>query len=300
MLWDDFRRSANVEDRRDSGPMTGGGMGGGSGLGIGGLIIVGLISWALGIDPRVLIGGLEAVQGQGPQQQQGPAPASKTGTPADQQGQFIAAVLGDSEDRWTEIFRQQLGRSYQPPRLVLFRGSTRSGCGFAQAAMGPFYCPQDQRVYLDTSFFNDLQNRFRGCSGKACQFAQAYVITHEIGHHVQNLLGILPKVQQAQQSMGTSQRNAAQVRIELQADCFAGVWANHSQQKWKFLEQGDIEAALQTASAIGDDRLQKQAQGYVVPDSFTHGSGAQRMQWFQTGFKSGSVNDCNTFGAGAT
>jgi predicted metalloprotease len=300
MQWDDFRRSANVEDRRDSGPMVGGGGMGGSGLGVGGLIIVGLISWALGIDPRILIGGLSMVQGPGSQQQQGPMPASKTGTPADQQGQFIAAVLGDSEDRWTEIFRQQMGRSYQPPRLVLFRGATQSGCGFAQSAMGPFYCPRDQRVYLDTSFFNDLQNRFRGCSGKACQFAQAYVITHEIGHHVQNLLGILPKVQQAQQSMGQSQRNAAQVRVELQADCFAGVWANRSQQKWKFLEQGDIEAALQTASAIGDDRLQKQAQGYVVPDSFTHGSSAQRMQWFQTGFKSGMVNDCNTFGAGAS
>jgi predicted metalloprotease len=295
MLWDDFRRSANVEDRRDSGPMMGGG-----GLGIGGLIIVGLISWALGIDPRVLIGGLETVQGQGSRQQQGPMLASKTGTPADQQGQFVAAVLGDSEDRWTEIFRQQLGRIYQPPRLVMFRDATQSGCGFAQAAMGPFYCPQDQRVYLDTSFFTDLERRFHGCSGKACQFSQAYVITHEIGHHVQNLLGILPKVQQAQQSMGTSQRNAAQVRIELQADCFAGVWANRSQQKWNFLEQGDIEAALQTASAIGDDRLQKQGQGYVVPDSFTHGSSAQRMQWFQTGFKSGSVNDCNTFGQGAT
>jgi predicted metalloprotease len=300
MLWDDFRRSANIEDRRDAGPMTGGGGGMGGGLGIGGLIVVVLISWALGIDPRILIGGLEMVQGQGSQQQQGPMPASKTGTPADQQGQFVAAVLGDSEDRWTEIFRQQFGRSYQPPRLVLFRGATQSGCGFARAAMGPFYCPQDQRVYLDTSFFTDLQNRFHGCSGKACQFSQAYVITHEIGHHVQNLLGILPKVQQAQQSMGTSQRNAAQVRVELQADCFAGVWANHSQQKWKFLEQGDIDAALQTASAIGDDRLQKQGQGYVVPDSFTHGSSAQRMQWFQTGFKSGKVNDCNTFGAGAS
>ncbi len=300
MLWDDFRRSANVEDRRDSGPMTGGGMGGGSGLGIGGLIIVGLISWALGIDPRILIGGLETVQGQRPAQQQGPMPAAKTGTPADRQGQFVAAVLGDSEDRWTEIFRQQFGRAYQPPRLVLFRGATQSGCGFAQAAMGPFYCPRDQRVYLDTSFFNDLERRFRGCSGKACQFSQAYVITHEIGHHVQNMLGILPKVQQAQQSMGASQRNAAQVRVELQADCYAGVWANRSQQKWKFLEQGDIEAALQTASAIGDDRLQKQGQGYVVPDSFTHGSSAQRMQWFQAGFKSGLVSDCNTFGQGAS
>jgi predicted metalloprotease len=296
MQWDDFRRSANVEDRRDSGPMIGG-VGGGSGLGIGGLIVVGLISWALGIDPRILIGGLEMVQGPG-SQQQGPAPASKTGTPADQQGQFIAAVLGDSEDRWTEIFREQFGRSYQPPRLVIFRGATRSGCGVAQAAMGPFYCPQDQRVYLDTSFFNDLENRFHGCSGKACQFSQAYVITHEVGHHVQNLLGLLPKVQQAQQSMGASQRNAAQVRVELQADCYAGVWANHSEQKWNFLEQGDIEAALQTASAIGDDRLQKQTQGYVVPDSFTHGSSAQRMRWFQTGFKSGKASDCNTFGAG--
>jgi predicted metalloprotease len=300
MQWDDFRRSANIDDLRSSGPMVGGGGMGGSGLGIGGLIIVGLISWALGIDPRILIGGLEAVQGPGSQQQQGPTPPARTGTPSDQQGQFVAAVLGDSEDRWTEIFREQFGRNYQPPRLVLFRGATRSGCGFAQAAMGPFYCPQDQRVYLDTSFFNDLENRFHGCSGKACQFSQAYVITHEVGHHVQNLLGILPKVQQAQQSMGASQRNAAQVRVELQADCFAGVWANHSQQKWNFLEQGDIQAALQTASAIGDDRLQKQAQGYVVPDSFTHGSGAQRMQWFQTGFKSGKVNDCNTFGAGAS
>jgi len=299
MLWDDFRRSANVEDRRDSGPMTGG-MGGGSGLGIGGLIIVGLISWALGIDPRILIGGLEVVQGQRPAQQQGPMPAAKSGTPADQQGQFVAAVLGDSEDRWTEIFRQQFGRSYQPPRLVLFRGATQSGCGFAQAAMGPFYCPRDQRVYLDTSFFSDLERRFHGCSGKACQFSQAYVITHEIGHHVQKLLGILPKVQQMQQSMAPAQRNAAQVRVELQADCFAGVWANRSQQKWKFLEQGDIEAALQTASAIGDDRMQKQAQGYVVPDSFTHGSSAQRMQWFQTGFKSGNASDCNTFGQGAS
>src|SRR3984893_3470665 len=300
MQWNDFRRSANIDDLRNSGPMVGGGGMGGSGLGIGGLIVVGLISWALGIDPRILIGGLEMVQGPGSQQQQGPTPPSKTGTPSDQQGQFVAAVLGDSEDRWTEIFREQFGRSYQPPRLVLFRGATRSGCGFAQSAMGPFYCPQDQRVYLDTSFFNDLENRFHGCSGKACQFSQAYVITHEVGHHVQNLLGILPKVQQAQQSMGASQRNAAQVRIELQADCFAGVWANHSQQKWNFLEQGDIQAALQTASAIGDDRLQKQTQGYVVPDSFTHGSGAQRMQWFQTGFKSGKVNDCNTFGAGAS
>jgi predicted metalloprotease len=298
MLWDDFRRSANVEDRRDDGPMVGG-MGSGGGIGIGGLIIVGLISWALGIDPRILIGGLEMVQSQGGGQQQAPVQPGRTGTPADQQGQFIAAVLGDSEDRWTEIFRQQFNRNYQPPRLVIYRGATQSGCGYAQAAMGPFYCPRDQRVYLDTSFFNDLERRFHGCSGKACQFSQAYVITHEVGHHVQNMLGILPKVQQAQQSMSPRDRNAAQVKVELQADCLAGVWANRSQQKWKFLEPGDIEAALQTASAIGDDRLQRQTQGYVVPDSFTHGSSAQRSQWFQTGFKSGTVADCNTFGQGA-
>ena len=297
MLWDDFRRSANVEDRRDSGPMTGGGMGGGSGLGIGGLIIVGLISWALGIDPRILIGGLEMAQGQRPAQQQGPMPAAKSGTPADQQGQFVAAVLGDSEDRWTEIFRQQLGRGYQTPRLVMYRGATQSGCGFAQAAMGPFYCPRDQRVYLDTSFFTDLERRFHGCSGKACQFAQAYVITHEIGHHVQNLLGILPKVQQAQQSMDARGRNAVQVRVELQADCYAGVWANRSQQKWKFLEQGDVEAALQTASAIGDDRLQRQSQGRVVPESFTHGSSAQRVRWFKRGIETGDPDQCDTFTA---
>lgn len=298
MRWDDFRRSDNVEDRRDDGPMAGGGgmpIGGG-GIGIGGLLIVGLISWALGIDPRILIGGLEAVQGGRSAPQQAPVSPGRAGTPSDQQGQFVAAVLGDSEDRWTEIFRQQFGRNYTPPRLVIFRGATRSGCGFAQAAMGPFYCPRDQRVYLDTSFFTDLERRFRGCSGKACQFSQAYVITHEVGHHVQNLLGILPRVQQAQQQMSDRDRNAAQVRVELQADCFAGVWANRSQQKWNFLEPGDIEAALQTASAIGDDRLQRQAQGYVVPDSFTHGSSAQRMQWFQTGFKSGSIKDCNTFG----
>ena len=298
MRWDDFRRSDNIEDRRDS-PMGGGMSMGGGGLGIGGLIIVGLISWALGIDPRILIGGLEVIQGQGGEQQQGPTPQTRAGTPADQQGQFVAAVLGDSEDRWTEIFRSQLGRNYQPPRLVIFRGGTQSACGMAQTAMGPFYCPRDQRVYLDTSFFNDLQNRFRGCSGKACQFSQAYVITHEVGHHVQNLLGTLPRVQQAQQAMSGRDRNALQVKVELQADCLAGVWANRSQQKWNFLEQGDVDAALQTASAIGDDRLQRQAQGYVVPDSFTHGTSAQRSQWFQTGFKSGSVNDCNTFGQGA-
>jgi predicted metalloprotease len=175
---------------------------------------------------------------------------------------------------------------------VIFSGATQSSCGYARAAMGPFYCPNDQRVYLDTSFFNDLESKFRGCSGQACRFSQAYVITHEIGHHVQNQLGILPKVQRAQQAMGERDKNALQVRVELQADCFAGVWANRSQAKWKFMQPGDLEAALQTASAIGDDRLQKRSQGYVVPDAFTHGSSAQRMAAFQKGLSGGTLQSC--------
>jgi predicted metalloprotease len=292
MQYDDFRRSDNIEDRRAEGPMTAGFPGAsGGGIGIGSLIIVGLISWALGIDPRLIIGGINMVQGPSSHQQQGPMPARKTGTPQDQQGQFVAAVLGESEDRWSDIF-QQMGRNYVKPRLVIFSGATQSACGFAQSAMGPFYCPNDQRIYLDTSFFNDLERKFRGCDGQACRFSQAYVITHEVGHHVQNLLGILPRVQQAQRSMDDRSRNAAQVRVELQADCLAGLWAGRSQAKWKFMEPGDIEAALQTASAIGDDRLQKRAQGYVVPDAFTHGSSAQRMQAFQTGMRATSVQDC--------
>ncbi len=294
MRYDDFRRSDNIEDRRDDGPSMGGGgisMGSGGGIGIGGLIIVGLISWALGIDPRLIIGGLEMVQGQRAPQTQGPTPARQTSTPKDEQGQFVAAILGDSEDRWTELF-QEAGRQYRRPRLVLFARATQSACGFAQSAMGPFYCPNDQRVYLDTSFFDDLERKFRGCTGQACRFSQAYVITHEIGHHVQNLLGILPRMQQAQRSMGEREKNAAQVRVELQADCFAGLWANRSQAKWKFMDPGDIDAALQTASAIGDDRLQKRTQGVVVPDAFTHGSSAQRMQAFQTGLKATSIQGC--------
>jgi hypothetical protein len=179
----------------------------------------------------------------------------------------------------------------------MFSGLTRSGCGFAQSAMGPFYCPLDRKVYLDTSFFNDLERRFRACDAgsKACQFSQAYVITHEVGHHVQNLLGILPKVQQMQQGLDKTETNQLQVRVELQADCLAGVWANHSEQEWQFIEPGDVEAAMQTASAIGDDRLQRQSQGYVVPDAFTHGSSAQRTRWFMNGLKSGKVESCDTF-----
>jgi len=181
---------------------------------------------------------------------------------------------------------------------VMFSGATDARCGPARSAMGPFYCPLDQKVYLDTSFFREIETRFRGCAGRSCQFAQAYVIAHEVGHHVQNQLGILPRVQQQQQAMNSkAQANHLQVEVELQADCFAGVWANHSQQQWNLLEPGDVEAALRTAAAIGDDTLQRQAQGYAVPDSFTHGTSEQRQRWFNVGFKGGTVATCNTFGA---
>ena len=205
-------------------------------------------------------------------------------------------MLGSTEAQWKKVFEQN-GKTYEPPTLVMFSGATRSACGFAQAAMGPFYCPNDRKVYLDTSFFADLERRFRACDvgSKACQFSQAYVIAHEIGHHVQNLLGVLPKVQHLQQGLDRGDANRVQVRVELQADCLAGLWAHHAQQTWNFIEPGDVEAALQTASAIGDDRLQRQSQGYVVPDAFTHGSSEQRTRWFMTGLKSGRVQDCDTF-----
>jgi predicted metalloprotease len=304
MRWDDFRRSDNVEDDRGGGGgFGGGGIGiqvGGGGLGIGTIVVLGLIGWALGIDPSVLIGGAELVNNSTHSQQQPSQPSTRrTGAPKDQMGDFVAAVLGNTEDTWTEIFRNS-GQTYLVPRLRLFSGSEQGGCGFAQAAMGPFYCPNDKRIYLDTSFFRDMRERFRGCSGKACEFAEAYVIAHEVGHHVQNLLGILPKAQNAQRAAGSKvEANRIQVRVELQADCLAGVWANHSNQRWNSLEAGDVEAALQTAAAIGDDRLQQQSRGYVVPDAFTHGSSAQRQRWFTTGLKEGKVSSCNTFAAGS-
>ena len=292
MRWDDFLRSDNVEDDRG-----GGGFGGG-GLGIGTIVVLGIIGYALGIDPSVLIGGAEMMNRGGYSQQQPyQQTARRTGTPTDKTGNFVAAVLGNTEDVWTAVFKDG-GQTYRPPRLRLYSGGEQGGCGYAQAAMGPFYCPNDRRIYLDTSFFRDMQVRFHGCSGKACEFAEAYVIAHEVGHHVQNLLGILPKAEGAQRAAGSkAASNRIQVRIELQADCFAGVWANRSNARWKSLDPGDVEAALQTASAIGDDRLQKQARGYVVPDSFTHGTSAQRQRWFSTGFKNGKVAACNTFAA---
>jgi uncharacterized protein len=298
MRWGDFRRSRNIDDRR-AGPSAGRGIPGGrAGLGIGTLVVLGLVGWALGIDPRLLIGGAEMLSRGGPSTQAPPSGPREGGTPTDQMGQFVAAVVGETEDRWTELF-QGTGVKYRAPTLVMFSGATSSACGFAQSAMGPFYCPSDRQVYLDTTFFQEIETRFRGCpvGSRACHFSQAYVIAHEIGHHVQNLLGILPQAQQMQRGMDTVEANQLQVRVELQADCFAGVWASRSQEKWKFLEPGDIEAALQTASAIGDDMLQKRSQGYVVPDAFTHGSSEQRTRWFTTGFKSGSPASCNTFDA---
>jgi predicted metalloprotease len=218
-------------------------------------------------------------------------------------GRFVSKVLGSTEVQWKQVFSKE-GKTYRAPILVLYNGRTRADCGgVAQSAMGPFYCPADQKVYLDTSFFDQIATRFRGCDvgSKACQFSQAYVIAHEVGHHVQNLLGILPKAQQAQRSVGKAEGNQIQVRVELQADCLAGVWASHEnedlrrQGKPSFLEPGDVEAAMRTAAAIGDDTLQRRSQGYVVPDSFTHGSAEQRQRWFMTGLQSGSVGSCNTF-----
>ncbi len=297
MRTDDFRPSDNVEDDREASASRGGIRTGH--LGIGTVIIVGLIGWYFGIDPSTLLNIAQMLNGEAPSQQAGPAPPVTAGTPKDVTGRFVALVLGDTEDRWTEIFRAS-GRTYHPPKLRLFSGAEPGGCGLARSAMGPFYCPRDQRIYLDTSFFDDLQNKFGGCSSSnACKFSEAYVIAHEVGHHVQDELGILPKVTQAQRAAGQVQANALQVRVELQADCLAGIWANRAQQKHHFLDPGDVDQALQTASAIGDDRLQKQARGYAIPDSFTHGTSAQRKRWFSTGFSRGQVAACDTFSADA-
>ena len=298
MRTDDFRPSDNVEDDREASASRGGMSVGAGGLGIGTVIIIGLISWYLGIDPSVLLNGAQILTGGDSTTQQGSAPPVAPGTPSDLTGKFVSQVLGDTEDRWTEIFSAS-GKTYHPPKLRLFAGSEPTPCAFARSAMGPFYCPRDQRIYLDTAFFDDLQNKFGGCTdSNACKFSEAYVIAHEIGHHVQDELGILPRVMQAQQaSTSKAESNALQVRVELQADCLAGVWANRSQQKNNFLDPGDVDQALQTASAIGDDRLQKETKGYVVPDAFTHGTSAQRKRWFMNGFNSGQLSACDTFSA---
>lgn len=279
MRWQGSRRSSNVEDYRGS-------RFGGTGLklGVGGTLIALVASYFLGVDPSVLLGLASSVD-------TGPAPQAQVGVPQDEQGQFISAVLGETEDTWSEIFRQN-GMTYEPPRLVLFSDQVRSACGSASAAVGPFYCPGDHRVYLDLNFYNELKTRFQAPG----DFAQAYVLAHEVGHHVQTLLGTEEQVRAAQSRASESDRNAIQVKMELQADCYAGVWAKNANSARQILEQGDVEEALQAASAVGDDTIQKRTQGRVMPDSFTHGSAAQRMQWFKRGLDTGSVQACDTFG----
>jgi predicted metalloprotease len=278
MRWQDLRRSANVEDRR--GFSAGRGLAGG---GIGAVILV-LVALFLGVDPTILLQG--EPPGYAPTQQE-----PRSGEP-DETREFVAAVLADTEDTWNALFRQA-NADYREPTLVLFSDAAQSACGFAQAAMGPFYCPGDHRIYLDTSFFRDLQTRFRAPG----DFAQAYVIAHEVGHHVQTLMGITQRVSAARGRLAPADANALSVRVELQADCFAGIWAHHADRTRNILEAGDVEEALAAASAIGDDRLQRQAQGRVVPDSFTHGSSAQRVRWFEQGFEHGRVDACDTFNA---
>ena len=286
MEYENMPTSSNIEDRRGQG---GGGLAmGGGGLGIGAIVVIFAISYFTGISPQVLMSGAEMM---GVGQQQAAVPSSAPPDPNDPARKFLSRVVGGTEAVWAEVLPAQTGVRYAPATLVIYDGATRSGCGGAQAAMGPFYCPIDKKVYLDTSFFRDMKTKYGGGG----DFAYSYVVAHEIGHHVQDLLGILDKVDNAKQQVSHTQANALSVRVELQADCLAGVWANHANEKWKILEAGDVERALATAQAIGDDRLQTAARGYAVPDSFTHGSSAMRQQWLTTGLKSGQINSCNTF-----
>ncbi|HEU4824940.1 MAG TPA: neutral zinc metallopeptidase [Dongiaceae bacterium] len=301
MLWKGRRQSNNVEDRRGTGGgmrFPGGGLGGGlgggriggGGLGIGGIVVLLIVAWVLGINPLTLLSGGDLGSG-GYEQEQAPG-GSMSSPQEDELKQFVSVVLADTEDAWSDLL-PRVGAQYRNPKLVLFSGGAESACGFAQSAVGPFYCPGDEKVYLDLDFFDELSNRF----GAPGDFAQAYVIAHEIGHHVQKVLGIEQQVEQARSSMTETQANALSVRVELQADCLAGVWANHANQEKGLIESGDIDEALAAASAVGDDTLQKEATGRVMPDSFTHGSSEQRARWFKTGFGSGDINDCDTFGA---
>ncbi len=296
MRLDEIGSSDNIEDRRGESGGSGGGFGlpmGRGGLGIGSIVGLTLLGWAFGINPAILITGAEILTGgqNGGQTVQQQAPPSRPSPQDDQIKTFVDKVLRTNQDVWKDLLPQQANTAFKPAPLVLFRGATRSACGGAQSAMGPFYCPLDTRIYLDTSFFREMQVRMRAGG----DFAYAYVVAHEMGHHVQNLLGILPRVQQRQKQVSRREANALSVRVELMADCLAGVWAHHADTRWKVLEQGDVEEALNAASAIGDDKLQKQAQGYVVPDSFTHGSSAQRVRWFRAGLQSGEIRACDTF-----
>lgn len=283
MLWQKGRRSDNVVSSSGGGARR---LGGAGGMGIGGIVIVCLISWALGKNPLEVL-SLLMQDGGGPAQTQ-----TETAPPSTQTTEFVRAILGSTEDVWTRVY-SQAGGQYKQPRLVLFQGGVNSACGMANSAVGPFYCPGDQQVYLDTSFFDELSNRFQA----AGDFARAYVIAHEVGHHVQNLMGVMRKSEQLQrQGVPMEGATGLSVRQELQADCFAGVWANQAQAQLQWLEKGDVESALAAATAIGDDKLQKQSRGYVVPDSFTHGSSAQRVRWFRLGLERGDINACDTFG----
>lgn len=302
MLWKGRRQSDNIEDQRGEGGGMPGGFGGGPGqfripiggrMGGGGLkgivilIVLYFVLRAIGIDPSMLLGGGSPDDGGGQMTQSQSSSPSAGGN--DEMKQFVATVLAETEDVWTGIFKAN-GLTYEDPKLVLFSGQIKSACGFASSAAGPFYCPNDHKVYLDMSFFRQLSQQF-GASG---DFAQAYVVAHEVGHHVQNLTGILPKFNQMRQQMSEAQANHMSMQVELQADCFAGVWGHFTAQKG-ILEQGDLEEALNAAKQIGDDTLQKKMQGYVVPESFNHGTSAQRQKWFAAGFKSGKLSDCDTF-----
>lgn len=277
MRWRGRQGSSNIEDRRGVRFGRAGGIGLGS-------IVLALIAIYFGQDPSVV---LQGVQPSAPTSQEGPYQE----TPEEAQArEFVGVVLADTEETWGEIF-SQAGRTYEQPKLVLFSGAVESACGFAEAAVGPFYCPGDHKVYIDLSFYQELQNRF----GAPGDFAQAYVVAHEIGHHVQTLLGISERNMAARQQAGGAEANALSVRQELQADCFAGIWAHNADRSRQLLEQGDIEEGLNAAAAIGDDRLQKQARGYIAPESFTHGSSEQRVRWFKRGYQTGSVQACDTF-----
>jgi predicted metalloprotease len=286
-----------VEDTRGTGGGGGGGLGGGGfKLGIGGLIVI-AAAYFLGVDPRLVMGIMQGVDG-GAQQS---APTTVTANQSlDEGADFLRVVLADTEDTWGPIF-QAAGREYTPTTLRLYTGRDVSGCGAASSAAGPFYCPADQRVYIDLTFFSELIQRLGGPEDAANtgSFAQAYVVAHEVGHHIQHLLGIADKVRDAQQRGSEEQQNALQVRVELQADCFAGVWAHHAQRNRQNIDSADIDDGLAAAAAVGDDMIQKRTQGYVVPESFTHGSAAQRQQWFRRGLAQGSVESCDTFAARA-
>jgi predicted metalloprotease len=292
MLWRGGRRSDNIEDRRGAGGgfggFGGGGRMGGGGVKVGGvgLVVILLVGYFFGVDPTALLSQIEG-GGVGYEQQSGTVGSAPQD---DEAKQFVATVLADTEDTWSEIFKAE-GATYQPPRLVLFSGRTGTGCGTGQAAMGPFYCPADSQVYIDLSFYEELKQRFRAPG----DFAQAYVIAHEVGHHIQHLIGATEEMERAHGG-NPSGADSASVRIELQADCFAGVWAYHANQR-KIVEPGDVDEALNAATAIGDDKLQEEGQGYVVPDSFTHGTSAQRVRWFKRGMESGDVGACDTLNA---